>query len=770
MHPPFCCSQTGTYSTSFLASPMQYWLPKGGRTAEGQGGAGSMSTQDSKIKQSMNKRIQKATGTTLLAATASTALLAFTAGCGKAHTSETVLVASAQTPPTVKAAVPAPAVSAAPKWPASSVIYTLYPEIFSPQGNFAGVTAQLPRLKSMGITDVWVMPVTPVGHPIPGHGAFDSPYCVHDFYGINPSYGTAADLHTLIAKAHALGMRVLLDEVLNHTSWDNPLITQHPEFYVHTDGNPNNPASIKQAFNYSDVAQLNYANPGLRAYMTKMLQFWITDYKVDGFRFDSANNPDGAGRMIPADFWQELGNALRQTKPNVLLLEEGETPDLALKPFSLDYAWRMYDPAGHGALKTASDGGDSSQVQTAWESQVRDFPAGMTHMSVQDDWDTPRDVNAFGGPAGAMAVAAFNFTNTGVPLVYNGMEIGNTAGTTNPHAPINWQGGDPRFPGFYRQLIALRLHNPAFTSGQMAWLPNSAPAQLLTYMRAGGGSEFLMEINLTPTAAQGKITAPLGSGWKEVPLAGAQIGTAPALPQVSLPPKSFAIFRRPFTGKLPVLAASQAAGGANQDNAGNSVYANGYKAGENGGSGFTPFNIVSAGTAGTFVFTATESEGNKGTPTPSTIDAAGKSFGLFAQTPDASLTITRGFAKPLTAPGSTFSLDFVSGLNDAGTSGVALTTADGTAGSFVYQASSTHVLFNGASTGIGFVPGASHLVYTLTSPTTYSLKVTGADAFTGTGTFKGPITGVQIQQTNSGSIKPDHNAYFNNLSLEQTGK
>ena len=725
----------------------------------------------------MNKRTRKAAGTTLLAATASTALLAFTAGCGKAHASE-VLAASAQTP-TVKAAVPVSAVHAAvpapanvPKWPATSVIYTLYPEIFSPQGNFAGVTAQLPRLKSLGITDVWVMPVTPIGHTIPGHVAFDSPYCVHDYYGVNPSYGTPADLHALITKAHALGMRVLLDEVLNHTSWDNPLITQHPEFYVHSDNNPNNPASIKQAFNYSDVAQLNYANPGLRAYMTTMLQSWITQYKVDGFRFDSANNPDGPGRLIPADFWQGLGNALRQTKPNVLLLEEGETPDLALKPFALDYAWRMYDPAGHGALKTVADGGDASQIQTAWESQVRDFPAGMTHMSVQDDWDTPRDVNAFGGPAGAMAVAVFNFTNTGVPLVYNGMEIGNAAGTTNPHAPINWQGGDPRFPGFYRQLIALRLHNPAFTSGAMAWLPNSAPAQLLTYARAGGGSEFLMEINLTSTPVRGKITTALGSGWTQVPLAGAQTGAQPALlPQVSLPPKSFALYRRPFSGKLPVLSPlqSQSQSGADQDNAGSPVYAKGYHTGDNGGSGFTPFRIVSAETAGTFVFTATESEGNKGTPAPSTIDAAGKSFGLFAQSPDASITITRGFSKPLTAPGSTFSIDFVSGLNEAGTFGVALTTADGTTGSFVFHGGGAGVLFNGAATGIGFVPGASHLVYTLTSPTTYSLKVTGADAFTGTGTFKGPITGVQIQQTDSGSTKPDHNAYFNNLSLGQSG-
>ena len=393
------------------------------------------------------------------------------------------------------------------------------PEIFSPQGNFAGVTAQLGRIKALGVTDIWIMPVTPIGQPINGHPSVDSPYDVHDYYAINPKYGTEADLHTLVTTAHKLGMRVLLDEVLNHTAWDNALITQHPEYYVHSDGNPHNPASIKMAFNYSDVAQLDYTNPDVRAYMTKMLLFWMTQYKLDGFRFDSANNPDGPGRLVPADFWQQLAQSLRQVKPNVLMLGEEETPDLAHKPFSLDYAWRMYDPGGTGALKTAADG-DASRVRPAWQSQVADFPAGMQHMSVQDDWDTPRDINSFGGPSGAQAVAAFNFTNTGIPLMYNGMEVGNAAGARNPHAPIVWKSGDPRFAAFYKSLIALRHSSPAFTTGTMTWLPNTAPHQLLSYTRSGGGAEFLVTVNPTPTPVSGKISAAVGGGWKPVPVAG----------------------------------------------------------------------------------------------------------------------------------------------------------------------------------------------------------------------------------------------------------
>ena len=213
---------------------------------------------------------------------------------------------------------------------------------------------------------------------------------------------------------------------------------------------------------------------------------------------------------------------------------------------------------------------------------------------------------------------------------------------------------------------------------------------------------------------------------------------------------------------LPLQSQAQTAA---RDDANNPVYAHGYGSGQNGGTGFDAFKVVATGTAGTFVFTATESEGNRGVPSPSTIDTGKKSFGLFAQRPGASVTITRNFKIPLAAKGDMFSLDFVGGYNEAGMSGVALTNGDGTVGSFVFHSGGVGVLFNGAPTGVGFVPGASHLVYTLTSPTSYSLTVTGAGAYTGSGTFSNPITGFQVQQTDSGAITPNHNAYFNNLSV-----
>ncbi len=203
-----------------------------------------------------------------------------------------------------------------------------------------------------------------------------------------------------------------------------------------------------------------------------------------------------------------------------------------------------------------------------------------------------------------------------------------------------------------------------------------------------------------------------------------------------------------------------------QDNAGDPVYTSGF-AGLNGGFGFDVFNVVTStpggGAAGTFTASASESEGDAAN---GVMDTNGLSFGTYANGPstgadDPSVTVTRTFTSGPTA-GDTFSLDFVSGNNDGGSAGVSLFSDSKIFGSFVFQ-SGSGVLFNGQSTGLGFVPGPTHLVYAITSATTYSLTATGADAFTGSGTFSGPVTGFQMFQSDAGAATPDHNAYFNNL-------
>src|SRR5229473_2200139 len=116
-------------------------------------------------------------------------------------------------------------------WVRDGVIYQIYERDFSTAGNFKGVTAQFDRLKDLGVTILWLMPVHPIGQE-KKKGSVGSPYAVRDYYGINPDYGTKDDLKQLISEAHRRGMKVIIDIVANHTSWDSVLM-QHPDWYKH---------------------------------------------------------------------------------------------------------------------------------------------------------------------------------------------------------------------------------------------------------------------------------------------------------------------------------------------------------------------------------------------------------------------------------------------------------------------------------------------------------------------------------------------------------
>lgn len=154
-------------------------------------------------------------------------------------------------------------------WVRDGVIYEIYPRAFSEKGDFNGVMAKLDSLKDLGVTILWLMPIHPIGEE-KKKGTIGSPYAVRDYYGINPAYGTKDDLKRLISEAHKRGLKVIIDIVANHTSWDNNLLKEHPEFYKRdAQGN------ITYPYDWYDIAALDYRNAALRRYMTDMLKYWI---------------------------------------------------------------------------------------------------------------------------------------------------------------------------------------------------------------------------------------------------------------------------------------------------------------------------------------------------------------------------------------------------------------------------------------------------------------------------------------------------------------
>jgi len=421
------------------------------------------------------------------------------------------------------------ALAAPPTWLPHAVIYEVFPRDFSPSGDLNGVTAGLDRLHNLGVDVVWLMPIHPIGQA-KRKGSFGSPYSVRDYYAIDPAYGTKDDLKRLVAQAHRRQMKVIIDIVANHTSWDSVMM-QTPEFYKHNAAGQ----IISPVPEWEDVAALNYANPRLRAYMIDMLRYWIRDFDLDGFRCDAAS-------MVPVGFWESAREELDKLKPGLLMLAEAHDPPLMAKAFDLDYAWPL-----HSTLASIfSKGEPAHELRASWLEERRQYAKGALHMRISDDHDEERAIVRF-GKGGALAASTLMFTLDGVPLLYEGMEAGDTAESGSPalfeKLPVFWQIAErrPEFPRFYSALIALRKAHPALEQGATEWLRNSDDARIVTYLRKGGGEEFLVAINFSNQPFLGLLDT-AGAFTEVTP--GVDVPRPPTLPVLSLDAWGFRIFRK----------------------------------------------------------------------------------------------------------------------------------------------------------------------------------------------------------------------------------
>ena len=388
-------------------------------------------------------------------------------------------------------------------WVRDGVIYEIFPRAFSPEGNFNGITRQLDRLKDLGVTILWLMPIHEIGQE-KKKGSIGSPYAVRDYYSINSDYGTKQDLQRLIKEAHNRGLKIIIDIVANHTSWDSVLM-KRADFYKH-----DAQGKIIFPYDWSDVAWLNYQNPKLRDYMTDVLKYWTREFDLDGFRCDVAGE-------VPTDFWERARAEIEKIKPEIVMIAEASKPDLMVKAFDLDYAWPL-----HSTLTGVITGSaPATAIREVWEQERAKFPKGTSHMVFSDDHDESRAIARF-GERGALAASVLVFTLGGVPLLYNGMEIGDTTESGAPalfeKMPVFWQIVERRkqFPEFYKQIISLRREHSALRLGEIEWLHNSDEQRVVTFLRRGKEEELLVAINLSNRPFSGAIEVTNGPTFKDV--------------------------------------------------------------------------------------------------------------------------------------------------------------------------------------------------------------------------------------------------------------
>lgn len=318
----------------------------------------------------------------------------------------------------------------------NAVIYEVNIRQYSEEGTFNAFTKNIPQLKEMGVKILWVMPIFPISQTKRKATGGDnskfasempkeeqskylgSYYAVSDFKNVNPEFGTIEDFRKLVKTAHENGIYVILDWVPNHTGWDHVWIKQHPEFYTHNEKgeiiDPINPETGK-SWGWTDVADLNYENKGLREAMSGDMMHWIKKENIDGFRCDVAGN-------VPTDFWVETIPKLRKEK-NIFMLAEAWQPELLKSNlFDMCYSWD-----GHHMMNDIAQG---KKTTTDWDNLITELNKKYETDDILMNFVDNHDENSWNGTmksrlgAAEETMTALSYLTPGMPLVYSGDEFG----------------------------------------------------------------------------------------------------------------------------------------------------------------------------------------------------------------------------------------------------------------------------------------------------------------------------------------------------------
>ncbi len=374
----------------------------------------------------------------------------------------------------------------------NSVVYEVNIRQYSPEGTFKAFTADLPRLKELGVGVLWIMPVQPIGEQN-RKGSLGSYYCIRDYTGVNPEFGNADDFRELVNQAHELGLFVILDWVPNHTAYDNPWITEHPEYYVR-----DSVGNILHEADWTDIALLDHTNPGTRSAMIEKMKYWVTTFDIDGFRCDHA------GHEIPLYFWEEARGALDPIK-DLFWLAEWDGARMHLQ-FDGTYTWELL----HLTEQVAKGEKNANDIARWVAADVKEYgiePFRMTMITNHDEnsW-AGTEFERYGD--GVKTFATFIFTAYGIPMLYTGQEVGlNKRLRFFEKDTVDWS--DPmQLQPFYKQLISLHRDNTALWSGPYGGMPsriNDGSPSVYAFKREMEGNRVIGILNLSGKPAEFRL-------------------------------------------------------------------------------------------------------------------------------------------------------------------------------------------------------------------------------------------------------------------------
>ena len=376
-------------------------------------------------------------------------------------------------------------------WSYSAVLYEMNIRQLTPEGTISAAEKKLEFLHSMGIDAIWMMPIYPIGEEN-RKGSLGSYYSIQDYCAVNPEFGTMEDFDSFVAKAHSLGMKILLDWVANHTARDAKwLKTKSADWYEReADG------TAKIPWDWSDTAKLNYTNRDVWRGQIEAMRFWVEKHNIDGFRCDMA-------MLVPIEFWQQAAAVLHAVKPDIFMLAEAEELNLFDKAFDMCYAWEIH----HMMCDIAKGERRVWDLRNTMYADRERYPNSAMKMMFTSNHDenswSGSEFDRFGAAREVMTVLTFVW-EAAMPLLYTGQEVGYNHSFEffeRDYIPAEkYQANEDT--ELYRKLIALKHSQPALQAGERGGrtieIENNAKDCLMTFVRELGDSRVMAIMNLSP--------------------------------------------------------------------------------------------------------------------------------------------------------------------------------------------------------------------------------------------------------------------------------
>lgn len=335
-------------------------------------------------------------------------------------------------------------------------IYCAYIRNHSESGDFKGLIADLNRIKSMGITILWILPHYPIGVKN-RKGTLGSPYSISDYYGINPELGGINDFKELVEKCHEIDIKLVIDIVFNHTSCDSSLLDDKPNWFLKSkDGQ-----YIAKVPHWDDVYDLDFSKHELWKYLIDVLSYWA-DLEVDGFRCDIAS-------IVPLSFWKMAKDTLNKNHSDLIWIAESVD-----KEFVSFIRHKGYLCHSDSELYDVFDIIYDYDVQNIMESYILGncdfntfvkerrnqeviYPVDYLKLRYLETHDSKRRAADYiKGIYRLKNWKAFSIFEKGIPLIYAGEEICSKKETDLFNkAPIDWKSGDKTYSEFITSLLRI---------------------------------------------------------------------------------------------------------------------------------------------------------------------------------------------------------------------------------------------------------------------------------------------------------------------------